>query len=82
MLRLWRILFFGATHKRRQRYLRGLRIEMLMARYRGGEIEIVDEWLFRACRETKLPPLAHLLGHEYLYLRVPVMLSLKEKKEP
>lgn len=77
MLRLWRLLFFGATSTRRQRYLRGFRLEMLIARYRGSEIEIVDEWLFRACRETKLPPLAHLLGHEYLYLRVPMM---KEKK--
>lgn len=78
MLRLWRILFFGATSTRRQRYLRGFRLEMLISRYRGGSIEIVDEFLFRACRETKLPPLAHLVGQEYLYLRVPIM---KEKGE-
>lgn len=77
MLRLWRMLLFGATRRRRRRYLRGLRLEMLVERYRGGEIELVDDFLFQANREVRLPPLAHLPGHDYFCLRVPIVRERK-----
>jgi|CXWL01.1.fsa_nt_gi hypothetical protein len=76
MIRLYRYIIFGGK-KRRERFIRGLRMEMLVELV-GGNLEVVDNYLFQRLRNPR-PPITytyHSAAKEhddpYRYLRFPV----------
>ena len=77
MFQIWRHFIFGSK-TRRDRFLRGLRLEMLLDRV-AGDKEVVDEYLRQALRNAR-PPVTYrvIFGKQagekvsYRYLRLPV----------
>lgn len=76
MIRLYRYMIFGGK-KRRERFIRGLRLEMLIQLV-GGDIEVVDDYLYQRLRDPRIPITytyhSHAKEHNdpYRYLRLPV----------
>lgn len=76
VLSIWRFLVFGGK-RRRERYMRGLRLEMLTNRVRG-EMAVVDDYLYTALRDVR-PPTTHIYRdfrtdkkHPFRYLHLPI----------
>ena len=77
MFQIWRHFIFGSK-TRRDRFLRGLRLEMLLDRV-AGDKDVVDEYLRQALRNVR-PPITYRVALSrqsgekvlYRYLRLPV----------
>jgi len=76
LIRLYRYFIFGGK-KRRVRFMRGLRLEMLISIV-GGDLEVVDDYLYQRLRDPR-PPVTYTYHSKakehddpYRYIRFPV----------
>lgn len=69
-------LRFAFSRKSQERFMRGLRLEMLVQKARG-QVDVVDDYLYQALRSPRFPTVIDLFykGSDrpsFRYLRLPI----------